>query len=40
MDQRQETTQRRKNAARTARLLTVVATIIFVLFILSGILGN
>jgi hypothetical protein len=40
MEQQQETTQRRKNAVRTAWLLTVVATSIFVLFILSGILGN
>jgi hypothetical protein len=35
-----EIMQRRKNVVRTAWLLTAVATMIFVLFILSGVLGN
>ena len=32
--------QRRKSAVRTAWLMATVATIIFVLFILSGVLGD
>jgi len=40
MSDQQEILQRRKAAVRTAWLLTGVATLIFVLFILSGVLGN
>jgi hypothetical protein len=40
MDDKQQIMQRRKNAVRTAWLMTAVATIIFVLFILSGVLGR
>jgi len=40
MGDQQEMAQRRKNAVRTAWLLTAVATTIFVLFILSGVMGN
>jgi hypothetical protein len=40
MDDKQQIMQRRKNAVRTAWLMAAVATIIFVLFILSGVLGH
>lgn len=40
MDHEQQIMQRRKNAVRTAWLMTAVATTIFVLFILSGVLGH
>jgi len=40
MDNQSEISQRRKGAVRTAWLLTAVATLIFVLFVLSGVMGN
>jgi hypothetical protein len=40
MDDKQQIMQRRKNAVRTAWLMAAVAAIIFVLFILSGVLGH
>jgi hypothetical protein len=40
MSEQQEILQRRKGAVRTAWLLTGVVTLIFVLFILSGVLSN
>jgi len=40
MSDQQEVLQRRKGAVRTAWLLTALVTLIFVLFVLSGVLGN
>ena len=40
MGDQQEIMQRRKNAVRTAWLMTAVAVTIFVLFILSGVLDH
>jgi hypothetical protein len=40
VDDEQEFLQRRRGAVRTAWLLTAVVTLIFVLFMLSGLLGN
>jgi hypothetical protein len=40
VDDEQKFLQRRRGAVRTAWLLAAVATLIFVLFILSGVLGN
>jgi hypothetical protein len=40
MNEEQQIVQRRKNAVRTAWLMAAVAVIIFVLFILSGVLGH
>jgi hypothetical protein len=40
MDDEQLIARRRKNAVRTAWMMTAVAAIIFVLFILSGVLGH
>jgi hypothetical protein len=40
MDDEQQIVRSRKNAVRTAWLMTAVAATIFVLFILSGVLGH
>ena len=40
MDHEQQILRRRKNAVRTAWLMTAVAVTIFVLFILSGVLDH